>query len=150
MSKPIGLNGQAVGSVFDGNKVVFTADAPATKILYLDPSRDHGLFISVAGASDVTFAISSDSAEAIAGGYGQYGAVKTATNLTADGYVGAILRGARAVKVMHVKNGAAADGAPEVALLGGRCSVRAVPNAGISAATADLGTLGDYTPITVA
>ena len=149
MSKPIGLNGQAVASMFDGNKVVFTADTAATKYIYLDPTKDHNLFVNVAGASDLTFAITSDSAEAVAGGYAQYGAVKTATNLTADGYVGAILRGARAVKVTHVKNGVAADSAPEVAALGGRCNVRAVPNVGIAAAAADLGSMGDYTPITL-
>lgn len=147
MSKPIGVNGLALNTQQDGNKVVFDLTTLATKILYLDPSKEHNLFVNTAGHADLTFAVTMDSTEAIAGGYAQYAATKTATDFNADGYVGAVVKGARAVKVTHAKNGVVADDSAEVARLGGRCCVRAVPAYGT--AGVDAGITGDYTQITL-
>jgi len=143
MSKPIGMTGLKRIANDKQNSMVFKADAAATKTLALDPSKTYAVFAMGAGPATLTFAATSDSADAIANGTAKYVANRLFTALAAaGGYLGTLGVGATGIKVTHVKSGAGVDDAPTVALLGGRYEVRIV-----EAADNTTG-FGDYTAVT--
>lgn len=142
MTKPIGFNGLARIAEDNFTTTQFAKDALATKVLALNPALTYSLYAKGAGPSTVTLQATSDTKEAIANGTAVYAGLKTYANLpAAGGFIGDV-SGVTALRITHVKSGAAADDAAVVAALGGRFQVRA--SARGAAATG----LGQQTPLT--
>ena len=144
----IGMNGVARirTTTAKVRSVAFALNAQATKVISLDPTKRYKLFASGAGPSDLVVSVSQDDPNM--GDQQKFAAPKTyAAMAAAGGYLGTV-SGATAVKVQHTKNGSGTDDAATVALLGGRCQVRAVEiGTAVDGEDATTG-LGDYTALT--
>lgn len=128
MTQPIGYTGlkRATPEMDRVGKLVFALTTSVTAVKQF-PRGDYSIFVSLAGASDLSFEFTNDTAENIKNGTAEWTGVTAKTAVAAGDYYYGDVRDITAMRITHIKNGGAADNASIVTALGGRAQVRAVP-----------------------
>lgn len=127
MSKAIGYRGiaKAYRDMDTTATLLFPLSTTVTAVKQLKRG-DYSIFVSLAGAADISYEVTNDSPEAIAKGVAEWTGVTAKTAVALGDYYYGDFRDITGIRVTHIKNGSVADNAPIVAALGGRCQVRLV------------------------